>query len=90
LERQQVINLNEAEKYDIGALIDGNLVVSIFSKVNDIVGCMFNDDYDCDGIKNTQDSCPNAYNPHQTDTDKDGFGDVCDDDIDGDGVKNPI
>jgi hypothetical protein len=50
--------------------------------MSSIIGCSFNNDYDCDGITNTDDSCPNSYNPHQTDTDKDGIGDVCDDDID--------
>jgi hypothetical protein len=54
------------------------------------VNCAFNNDYDCDGIDNAKDSCPNAYNPTQRDLDKDGIGDVCDDDIDGDGAKNPI
>ena len=52
--------------------------------------CEFNNDYDCDGIPNHLDNCPFDYNPNQRDTDGDGVGDVCDDDIDGDGVKNPI
>jgi len=39
---------------------------------------------------NAQDNCPNSYNSHQTDTDHDGIGDVCDDDIDEDTIKNPI
>jgi hypothetical protein len=39
---------------------------------------------------NTDDNCPNDYNPSQTDTDGDGIWDVCDDDIDWDWVKNPI
>jgi hypothetical protein len=59
-------------------------------KLNQTISCTFNNDYDCDGLDNMQDSCPNQYNPKQTDTDKDGIGDVCDDDIDGDGIKNPI
>ena len=29
-------------------------------------------------------------NPHQYDTDQDEEGNVCDDDIDGDGVENPV
>lgn len=33
------------------------------------------------------DNCPTVVNADQTDTDKDGLGDVCDDDIDNDGNK---
>lgn len=51
--------------------------------------CSFDDDYDCDGIKNHQDNCQYDYNPSQVDMDADGIGDVCDDDIDGDGQTNP-
>lgn len=50
--------------------------------------CSFNDDYDCDGIPNHEDNCPYSYNPSQKDMDQDGKGDVCDTDIDGDGVSN--
>ena len=34
------------------------------------------------------DNCPNTANADQADFDNDGIGDVCDDDIDGDGVLN--
>jgi hypothetical protein len=47
-------------------------------------------DYDGDAILNRQDRCPYAYDPRQQDTDADGVADVCDDDIDGDGVKNVL
>jgi len=55
-----------------------------------ITACTFNNDYDCDGLDNANDSCPNAYNPSQKDYDHDGIGDACDDDVDNDGIKNPI
>lgn len=52
--------------------------------------CEFNLDYDCDWIPNHEDNCPYTYNPSQNDLDSYGIGDVCDDDIDGDGLKNPV
>jgi hypothetical protein len=41
-------------------------------KLHGKIDCAFNNDYDCDGTTNTDDSCPNAYNPKQKDTDNDG------------------
>ena len=45
-------------------------------------------DDDSDGLYSWQDNCPNVTNFDQADTDVDGVGDACDDDIDGDGVLN--
>ena len=45
-------------------------------------------DLDMDGIQDNQDNCPEVSNPDQTDADEDGIGDVCDSDLDGDGVEN--
>ncbi len=36
-------------------------------------------DADEDGITDSEDNCPNVYNPDQTDSDGDGAGDSCDD-----------
>lgn len=90
LYRQQIITLNDAIKYNINERVDGKLAVEILGKINNLIWCSFNNDYDCDGIPNHEDSCPNAYNPQQRDLDKDGIWNVCDDDIDGDGAKNPV
>ncbi len=41
-------------------------------------------DSDNDGIPDTEDNCPDVYNPDQLDTDGDGIGDACDPDGDSD------
>ena len=87
---QSIINIDQNQWINIDKDIDGKTVVDTLFKLNEKVSCVFNNDYDCDGIDNTKDNCPNTYNPHQTDTNHDGIGDVCSDDIDGDGIKNPI
>jgi peptidoglycan/xylan/chitin deacetylase (PgdA/CDA1 family) len=35
-------------------------------------------DTDADGVPDSEDNCPNTYNPDQTDSDGDGIGDACD------------
>lgn len=35
-----------------------------------------------------QDNCPRIKNSDQADLDDDGIGDICDEDLDGDGIKN--
>jgi Thrombospondin type 3 repeat len=45
-------------------------------------------DTDADGIANTCDNCPSAANANQLNWDEDSLGDICDPDIDGDGVAN--
>lgn len=87
---QNIINIDQTQRRDTAKNIDGKTVLETLFKLNGKVNCAFNNDYDCDGLDNAQDSCPNTYNPSQKDFDKDGIGDVCDDDIDNDGIKNPI
>lgn len=45
-------------------------------------------DADGDGVRDQRDNCPLVANPGQADTDVDGRGDACDEDIDGDGLAN--
>ena len=47
-------------------------------------------DKDCDGHFDLVDNCPDIYNPYQDDIDKDGLGDECDEDADGDGFVKDI
>ena len=87
---QDIIDIGQNQRVNIDKSIDGKTVLDTLFKLNGKVSCAFNNDYDCDGIDNAKDSCPNAYNPTQKDFDKDGIGDVCDDDVDNDTIKNPI
>lgn len=45
---------------------------------------------DSDKIPDDLDNCPVVANPEQDDTDHDSLGDVCDDDIDNDTLKNDV
>jgi gliding motility-associated-like protein len=45
-------------------------------------------DSDGDGVLDANDNCPSVANANQADFDGDGIGDVCDTDIDGDGLPN--
>ncbi len=87
---QDIIDIDENTRKNTDKNIDGETVLQTLYALNKKIDCTFNNDYDCDGLENAKDSCPNIYNPSQKDTDKDGIGDVCDDDIDGDNIKNPI
>ncbi len=44
------------------------------------------DDLDGDGVPNRRDNCIDLPNPSQRDTDSDGFGNLCDPDVDNDGT----
>lgn len=45
-------------------------------------------DSDIDGFGDEVDNCPLVFNKNQSNLDEDTFGDLCDDDIDGDGISN--
>lgn len=47
-------------------------------------------DTDGDGVPDSRDNCSSVKNPDQRDTDTDGYGDVCDADINNDGIVNSI
>ncbi|MHB8634072.1 MAG: thrombospondin type 3 repeat-containing protein [Thermoplasmatota archaeon] len=47
-------------------------------------------DYDHDGVPDAIDNCPTIPNADQADMDHDGIGDVCDLDMDGDGINDKL
>ncbi len=47
-------------------------------------------DDDEDKLQNHEDNCTQVYNPDQIDADNDGFGNVCDPDLNNDGIVNII
>lgn len=49
---------------------------------------MYETDLDLDGVLDGLDNCPNLPNSDQLNLDNDAFGDLCDDDADGDGVED--
>ncbi len=53
-----------------------------------MAGVSFLYDKDSDGIGITDDNCPTIANADQADVDDDGERDLCDADIDGDGIYN--
>ncbi len=48
------------------------------------------DDVDSDGISDDADNCVNESNPTQLDTDNDGYGNLCDGDLNNDGETNTL
>ena len=85
-----IVEFEKIENGQIDWLVEWEYVLQVLYKLFEIIDCDFNYDYDCDKLININDNCPNDYNPSQTDTDWDWIWDVCDDDIDGDWVKNPV
>lgn len=88
--QQGIFRPGEMEELNIEQYANGKLVFDVLSRLKVRMQCVDVDDQDGDGILDHEDNSYLSYNPTQTDTDQDWIGDVYDDDIDWDWVKNPI
>lgn len=85
-----VIPKADADLYQPNSLVQGAVVSRYLAPLQKQLQCTPVTDYDTDDVANERDSCLYAFNPNQRDSDADGMWDVCDDDIDGDGITNTI
>ena len=67
---------------DIGRILPPEADASVEDDMSDTI------DSDNDGVIDTEDNCPENFNPYQADSDYDGIGNICDSDVDSDGVIN--
>src|SRR5574344_1473365 len=81
---------NELEKINIENYASGKLVFDVLSRLKMRMQCVDTDDQDGDGILDYEDNAYLTPNASQKDTDNDGIGDVIDDDLDNDTIKNPV
>jgi len=74
-------------------LTDGSQFTDLDWIVNGRIEFMFaigKRDQDDDGVLDNDDNCPYSPNPDQTDTDGDGRGDICADDLDNDSIADSV
>jgi PKD domain/Thrombospondin type 3 repeat len=90
LYKANILEYNDPMIARLGSIINGSDLARFLPAIKQVTNCQTLDDYDGDALPNTRDNCPDTYNPHQSNLDQDAKGDVCDDDIDGDGSLNEI
>lgn len=88
--KEWVLNIVQADSIKPYEAAWSKQLLEYFYKIQQRNSCIFDTDYDKDGVSNHQDNCPVIRNPSQFNNDADKFGDVCDEDIDGDGIINPL
>lgn len=90
LYKSNILDINDPMIARLWSIIQGSDIVRLLPAIQQTTSCSVIHDYDGDAIANTIDNCPYHYNPHQRDFDRDNKGDVCDEDIDADGLENLV
>jgi PKD domain/Thrombospondin type 3 repeat len=90
LVQQGIFTASELAGINVENYAKGDFVLEIFGRVKARAQCLDSDDQDADWISDSVDTCYLTYNPQQSDNDKDGIWNACDDDVDNDRILNPI
>jgi PKD domain/Thrombospondin type 3 repeat len=88
--QQQIFTIDELVRMQLNSSAPWEFVLEVFGRLKQRAQCVDIYDRDRDGVMDTDDNCYLTFNPLQRDDDNDGIGNVCDDDIDNDTVKNPL
>ena len=88
--QQWVFTTDDIQNLNIEDFAQWSFVVDILWRVKERSQCIDTNDIDNDWITDYNDNCYLIFNPTQRDNDQDKIGDVCDDDLDNDWIKNPI
>jgi hypothetical protein len=84
---------NQAPKDNTAATDNTAMVVNIVSRLlleRDVAGGGSDADTDGDGVADSVDNCTAVANADQRDSDGDGYGNLCDGDLDNDGETNTL
>ncbi len=90
LMKENIFNYEKANNINVTKLVTGEGLIKWLYEVKQIKTVSVDLDYDGDNILNKNDNCLSTYNPSQADIDNDNIWDVCDNDIDGDWISNPV
>ena len=80
-------NAYVAQSFTLSADSDGDGIPDMFDTH---IYVPSSSDWDNDGLLDSIDNCPYIWNLDQANSENDPYGDACDTDIDGDGIKNTI
>lgn len=87
--KEEITNIIQADKLKPYEPANSQQLLEYLYSAQEEASCAFDTDYDNDSILNHLDNCSIVRNPSQRNLDNDKFGDVCDNDIDWDGILDP-